>query len=188
MFAWPHLELTDYERRFVRYYKTGSYPGVLKRVYKIIINSLAVPDTEFDTAQLTDEIQIARRSRVFGLMFIGNLSAWRLQIQTASGEGFTATEPGSSVSPLVTAMVPGTVYDADAAVGEPPGATRQSQTQYGALIIEPNWELAPNTTLRFTGTLAAALDPTTDIRFLSIGVHVWEFPGMDRSHEREDLS
>jgi len=31
MFTWPSLELTEYEKKFVRVYKDGKYPGVLRR-------------------------------------------------------------------------------------------------------------------------------------------------------------
>jgi hypothetical protein len=192
MFTWPSLELTEYERRFVRYYRTSKggpggkgYPGVLKRVYRVDLISYAAPNSGFAAPQFQDTVQISRRSRVFGLVMYGDMASWRLRIETSSGEGFTSVEPQSSVDPLASAMVPGTYYNADAQIGEPPDAP-QNQKESGVLLLEPNWELAPNTTLVFRGTLADGV-PAEASRFLSIGVHVWEFPGMDMSEHRPEL-
>jgi hypothetical protein len=178
MFPWPNLDLTDYERLYVRPYKTNKYPGVLKRVYRVRLNNLAIEGTPFTAPQLIDNIQISRRSRIFGLMFWGDMASWRLLIRNASGETYTSFEPNTGLPPLVSAMVPGSLYNAQARIGEPPvGTNTQNQMQFGPLVIEPNWDLLPNQTLSFEGQLAAGLDPATDQRFLSIGVHVWEFPG-----------
>jgi len=177
MFPWPNLELDDYERRFVSVYRTDAQPGVLKRVYQIRLSSQANPDAvpPIGAPVFSDSIQIARRTRVFLLTFQGDVSAWRLGIQTTGGEQYSAPEPQTGLLPLVSAMTAGSPYNAGAAVGEP--AAVGSAIAY-PMAVEPNWELLKNTTLIFNGALTAPLDPTQDLRFLSIGIHVWEFPGM----------
>lgn len=191
MFAWPHLELTDYERRYVRPYRTKDKPGVLKRIYQANLISIADPGAGFPAVRFSDQVQISRRSRIFGLTFLGDTYAWRLGIRTSSGESFTNPEPRTALEPLVSSMAPGTFYNAEAHIGEPPIFEQQvfdtvnqhvsaewRNQRMVAMMIDPNWELLPNETLIFTGTLAQTLDPASDKRFLSIGVHVWEFPGM----------
>lgn len=178
MWPWPEIELTDYERKFVRPYPTAQHAGVLKRVYEVQLTSVAQPASDLPNIQLTDQIQIARRSRVFELIFTGDLASWHLDIETASGERFTPRQTANPNAPLVSAMAPGTLYDGLANIGEPPVAGAQQQTWTTRLAIEPNWELTPNETLIFTGALIAGLTVGVDQRFLAVGVHVWEFPGM----------
>ena len=189
MFYWPHLELTEYERRFVRIYKTDKYPGVLRRMYEVTLNTQETDSLNPSPAQpkLQAAVQITRRARVFGLTFSGDLSRWRLDIETASGERFTPKLDQSDGAPIVSSMVPGSVYSNLSHVGNPPpaldGDTGQwSQVSTSPLLIEPNWELLPNETLLFRGEPLA--DPNDDPPLvpddlhLCIGVHVWEFPGM----------
>lgn len=183
MWTWPDVDLTDYERRWVRLYATTvngkPYPGVLKRVYPIRLTSRPQVTAGFPAQRLVDRLQISRRARVFALVFGGDVYAWRLDIRTSGGEGFTSLEQGTALPPLVSAMCPGTNYNGLANIGEPPVAdNRQNSRQFSPLQIEPNWQLDPNTTLDFRGQLIAGLDPGIDQRFLLIGVHVWEFPGM----------
>lgn len=186
MFPWPTPELTENERRYVSYYKhvdskTGRVcPGVLKRIYQVELTSQAVPASGYPTAVFTDNVLISRRARVFALTFHGDLSAWLLNIQTGSGERFTVRQC------LVSAMTPGSLYDGLANVGEPVNPLEYSMGM-GALLIDPNWELIPNEPLVFEGELISTLDPAEDQRFLTIGVHVWEFPGMGfaTTEERE---
>lgn len=187
MFAWPRPELTDYEREHVRIYRTKNKPGILKRVYTVELRSIADADAGFPVAVFTGRVQISRRSRVFGLSFVGDTYSWRLGILTSAGTTFTNQEPTTGLSPLVQAMAPGSFYNAGAFIGEPPVTAfedvnnvqmrfRSQRTLLKA--IDPNWLLMPNETLNFEGALTAPLDPATDARLLSIGVHVWEFPGM----------
>ena len=195
MFPWPSLELTDWERQHVGYYTErvkradGSYytkPGVLKRVYPIDLARQDDDSADLE-AQLTDELQIARRTRVFGFSFTGDLGSWRLQIRTASGEALTGQERESGDAPVVSAMVPGTFYNEhpNTNIGAQPTADNaQNVHQYGALQIEPNWLLSPNTTMLFEGTIIDEANLTAnDQRILTINVHVWEFPGMDAELE-----
>lgn len=153
MFPWPHLELTEYEKNFVGAYKTDKKPGVLRRAYSVLLNNVAnatLPGQE--SIHLSAAVQIARRARVFGLTFATDLTRWRLNISTQSGETFTPTLIGQSL-PLVSTLAPG----------------------FGTLpmIIEPNWDLLPNQQLIFTGT---PLDVTAIV--LNVTIHVWEFPNM----------
>lgn len=124
MFFWPHLELTDYEKQFVAAYKIpptpenpNGKPGVMRRTYKCLLNSqVNVNVPGFERVHLSGSIQIARRSRVFGLTFSGDVHAWRLNIQNASGEQFTPKAPGIDgvLDPRVSAMVPGTSWNGGA--------------------------------------------------------------------------
>lgn len=195
MWTWPKVELTDYERQYVRYYKCTevitdasgkrrkhAFPGVLKRIYSVELTTAPQPEAGLPAPRLVDSVQISRRARVFGLTFSGDTSSFFLSIRTASGETFTAGDV------LVSAMVPGSLYNSLAAIGEPPQPIDpddqlQSGFQLGPLLIEPNWELLPNETLDFSARLTKPLAELEDVprRFLSIGVHVWEFPGMSYS-------
>ncbi len=96
---------------------------------------------------------------------------------------------------LISSMMPGGVQNADSWTGAllPALAQVLSTGGNGPAIIEPNWVLYPNTTLQFQATIATnwqlILDNPDDWEpeqvelanslQLAIGVHVWEFPGMD---------
>jgi hypothetical protein len=193
VFYWPNLELTEYEKQFARLYKTPSgIPGVLRRAYRVILNSL--PDANIpglEAAHTSGRVQISRRSRVFALSFAGDTSLWRLSIETASGERYTGVNPGApqtpstfpnantSKAPIVAAMCAGSFYSPLSAMGAPPSEIGEPDvssfpvvTEFRLpLIIEPNWELVPNETLIFDGV------PIVDTQaVLEIAVHVWEFP------------
>jgi hypothetical protein len=205
MFTWPTLELTEYERRWVRTYKEGPYPGVLRRAYEVFFNTVADPLTPgLEAVKLQGSVQIARRSRVFGLSFAGNLGSWRLQIETASGEQMT---PRSNDGyPIVSSMIAGSCWNALSALGDQVMIAQVNadgvqnslffgSSTEGPLLIDPNWELSPNETLRFIGTpfdnqLSAQYPPDPPAvaqKMLSIAVHVWEFPGMDGKSKEPGL-
>lgn len=207
MFNWPHCELTDYERKYVRLYKEGDYPGVLRRTYEIFMNTVADPLTPgLEDVKLKGTLQISRRSRVFGLGFAGRLGSWRLQIETASGEQMFPKSQQSDGYPVVSSLIAGSSWNALSALGDQPiiagletPATNLvssfwgSETQ-GPMLIEPNWELAPNESLIFWGT-PIDNEPTTEFpmtgtaqKLLAIAVHVWEFPGMDGKPNRGGIS
>jgi hypothetical protein len=199
MFAWPTLELTEYELKHVRYYKqpkldangnitNETWPGVLKRVYTAELFN--IPNTDIpkfaNGPVFENRVLIARRSRVFGITFTGDVSAWYLEIETASGEKYT------NAPCLVSSMCAGSNYNANSNIGSPAlgGAVAlagielvfQQDENFG-IMIEPNYQLLPNEALIFRGTPAAAIDALEETPFiqLSIGVHVWEFPGMGYS-------
>lgn len=197
MFYWPHLELTDYEKRFVAAYSTPAVPatksspaipgkpGVLRRLYKVILNNTAhagVPG--YEDIHLTGGVQISRASRVFGLTFSGDVHAWRLKMFLASGTEFTPKLSGG-VYPMVSTLSPGASWNLAATTMDQPDnltinavATRQIAMQQAPMIIEPNWELDQNETLMFDGEAQSV-----SALILEIGVHVWEFPGMTRGLE-----
>jgi hypothetical protein len=173
VFNWPHLELTDFEKESVaKYARDKGKPGVLKRVYRVgTFSPTARPEIDQPSPKFLDTVQVSRRSRVFGLVFSGNLGSWYIRIQDAAGELLTAqnfqelevTAPGQVINPppgcLVSSMFPGTVADADSWLGAGfPGAQNQNWPlqQVGPLVIEPNWVLYPNTTLQFEATIANA--------------------------------
>jgi hypothetical protein len=211
MWAWPNLVLTDYEKQFVRIYKSAKYPGVLKRVYKITLNDFADLDQRLPVIQLGDQIQIARRSRVFGLTFAGNLDSWRLQITNASGTLYTVRTPRTGLDPVVSSLVPSTMHNALAidSFPSPPGMILGSQSdaigpypqqapafmggqhQPAPLLIDPNWLLLPNETLIFNGTPLPVNYPDVEAGntpaplILHIGIHVWEFPKMGTAPAKE---
>jgi hypothetical protein len=177
MFTWPKLELTDWERRYVRPYsqevtlqdgRRVRLPGVLRRVYPRTISNIPL------TAPPAAQVQIARRSRVFGLTFSGDMSYTRLQITNATGTQFTMPDQRLGVFPYVTALLGGTPLMAGSILG-PSSALPVSQA--APWLIDPNWVLQPNETLIFNGMWAT----TESVRVLNIGVHVWEFPGMENA-------
>lgn len=199
MFTWPTLELTDYERKFVRIYKTKDYPGVLNRRYKITLNSQPNPKANLPQIQLAGQIQIARRSRIYALTFAGNTDRWRLNIANASGTNYTQKSPRGQLDPVVTSMVPGNLHNGlslggqvlPITLGTPgfgigPNFEGDGQvftgTQPYPLLLDPNWTLMPNETLIFTGTpidvSIAGEVPIIPPLVLNIGIHVWEFPLM----------
>ncbi len=204
MFFWPHLELSDYEKRFVAAYGTPEIKadpkkgikgspakaGVLRRIYRVILNNTVhAAVSELQNIHLEGQVQISRASRVFALTFSGDVHAWRLKISTASGTEFTPKLTGGTY-PMVSTLSPGASWNFSATNIKQPGnltinaiATRQIAWQQLPFIIDPNWELDPNESLLFNGE---AQDASALI--LEIGVHVWEFPGMIRGMEGPDQS
>lgn len=197
MYTWPALELTDYEKKFVRMYKDEKFPGVLRRTYEVFMNSVADPQVPLlNQIKLRGQVQIARRARVFGLTFAGNLGSWRLSIQLASGELMTPRSLQSDGFPIVSSMLAGSSWNALSALGDQTVVNFGSQTQFngsrtrGPLALDPNWELSPNETLIFEGTpvenQTVTATPMTGIaqKLLAIDVHVWEFSNMVGVTER----
>ena len=199
MFTWPNLELSDYERKFVRIYKDGNKPGVLRRTYKVVLNSPAQPNKNLPVEQLGGQIQIARRSRVFALTFSGNTDSWRLKITNASGTTYTVQDPRQHQDPIVSSMVPGNTSNAVSLGGLATPLTGlnsdgvgpdlqdfnifQDQNQPFPLLLDPNWVLMPNETLIFNGTpipVSVVINKQTVVPplTLTISIHVWEFPVM----------
>lgn len=192
MFTWPKLELTDYERKWVRPYKTATHAGVLKRTYeRTISNNPAIAAKP--GIQPSEQLQISRRSRVFALSFAGGLSATRLQITNASGTLYNVRDPRTAKFGYVTSMVGGSCYMQGSVIGRKgapqaqgtnlaPVAPTQlySSGEAGVLLIDPNWVLVPNETLIFNGDWSDLPDPASagPTIVLDITVHTWEFPGM----------
>ena len=208
MFAWPTLELTDYERKFVRIYRTKDKPGVLNRRYKLTLNSQAIPDQNLPQVTLSGNIQIARRSRIYALSFVGNLDRWRLNISNASGTQYTNKSPRGQFDPIVSSMVPGMYANALSLGGLVPPLAPLALNSPGIgpamgglpfllngqqpfpLLIEPNWLLSPNETLIFSGTpidvtFVKGQETVTPPLVLTICAHVWEFPVMGTAPAKE---
>jgi hypothetical protein len=183
MFTWPEVDLTDYERNFVRTYKTDKYPGVLKRIYQAQVYTAVNQEPLFTVARFSDQVQISRRSRIFGLTFVGDIDSWELEITNASGTLYTLHDNINNAPPVVSSMVPGTFYNRRANIGQVPAVNNtQIQMTSFPLLIEPNWVLLPNETLIFNAALTgAAAGEEDEAYFLGIGIHVWEFPKMGTS-------
>lgn len=184
MFDWPKLELTDYERQWVRPYKTKDHAGVLRRTYERTIYH--DPSQGGPNAQ----VQIARRARVLALTFSGALSTTRLQITNASGTLYNVRDARTGLFPIVSSLVGGSFAMAGSWLGQkivPPeyaaGAAGDLNVyittagEHAALLIDPNWVLTPNETLIFNGSWSEGDNVPDNVR-LNIAVHVWEFPGM----------
>lgn len=191
MFDWPQLELTEYERQWVRPYKTAKHAGVLRRTYERTISNNSAIEA-LPQLQPSQQIQLSRRTRVFAITFTGGLSTTRLQITNASGTLYNIADSRTGLFPYVSSMIGGTPYMFGSAIGRKQAPLTQGINQApvvptqvvmsgeaGALIIDPNWILTPNETLIFNGNWddLSAIDPLPDI-VLNIAVHVWEFPGM----------
>lgn len=193
MDSWPQCELTDWERKFVRLYKTSKMPGVLRRTYeRTISNNTQVPMRE--GLQPSEQVQISRRSRVFALTFSGGLSTTRLQITNASGTLYNVKDARTGKFGYVSSMIGSSPYMFGSTLGRKLAPTSQGTNdgvvlsqanvflsgESGVLMLDPNWVLMPNETLIFNGDwsdVEAAVDPDPTI-VLNITVHVWEFPGM----------
>ncbi len=188
MFAWPKLVLTDYERQWVRPYKTRVgdkiFPGVLRRTYeRTISNDPSISGREGLTPGA--QVQISRRSRIFGITFTGSVSHTRLQITNASGTLYTVRHARTGKDPYVSAMTGGTPYMVGANIGGKRNPNGALATDIGVvltgeqplpLLIDPNWVLTPNETLIFNGNWD---DAESEVPFvLNICIHVWEFPEM----------
>lgn len=186
MFFWPHLELSEFEKQFVGAYASPGKPGVLRRTYGVTLNNTAQPTIPgLENIKLQGQVQISRASRVFALTFTGDINSWRLKISTASGTEFTPRFPNGTY-PMVCSLSPAASWNiaafltAPAVVNAGVAGTEQISWMQLPLIIDPNWELDPNESLIFEGTVEAGA-PTNCI--LEIATHVWEFPGMVRAED-----
>lgn len=194
MNQWPELSLTDYERRFVRYYettqkdekgRTRNFPGVLRRIYPLLLSNLAYPAVGILNPILNAQLQITRRSRVFAFSFAGDLDSWFLNIRTASGESFTPGSPGTPDGGIVSSLVAGTPYHWQSQIARDTPSNVNQGTTGSLLEFEPNIQLASNTTLVFEGQANPPEASPGVLRriVLHITCHVWEFPGMTLSED-----
>lgn len=194
MNIWPEVDLTEYERLFVRTYKTLAkingkdvvLPGVLKRTYtRTLIN---IPDgTFFISPRFEESVKISRRARIFAIVFGGDVSAWSIRLQNSAGTLYTInTTPNSDNRTLVASMIAGSNYDIFSQVGVPPlnqpipELNFQEGSQSFPMYIEPNWELQQNDTFIINGLCHYPNEGEDAVRsVLSMTLHVWEFPGME---------
>jgi hypothetical protein len=194
MNIWPEVDLTEYERLFVRTYKTKAkingkdvvLPGVLKRTYtRTLIN---IADNEFYLAPKFEEsVKISRRARVFAIVFGGDVAAWSIRLQNSAGTLYTInTSPNSDNRMLVASMVAGSNYNFFSQVGVPPlnqpapVLNFQEGSQSFPMPIEPNWDLQQNDTFIINGLCHYPSTGEGAVRsILTMTLHVWEFPGME---------
>jgi len=185
MWYWPNLQLTEYEKEFCSMYKIpAGKPGVLRRIYRLQLASIAQPEQNIPLVSTIAKIQIARRSRIFGITFSGNLDSWRLSVKNTNGTQYTNPTPRTNLFPVVSSLIAGSLFSA-AALGSglgtpalpiplplPVGANPQPQSfgpaaefsgqtiqtrQNFPWLIEPNWVCQANETIIFEG---ADISPT----------------------------
>lgn len=189
MFTWPKLELTDFERLYVRPYaqtvtrkdgKKVNLPGVLKRPYaRTMSNDITI-------ANPSANIQVSRRSRLFALVFSGDISYTRIQLTNATGTMYTVPDPRTRLDPYVTALCASSMYILGSSIGGKPDfgdvtaigddIRLDTSQQVAPLLIEPNWTLMPNESFIINATFDT--DSGTAVRVLNVAAHMWEFPGM----------
>lgn len=172
---WPKLRLTPDEAIHVGKYADSRVgkkkPGVVRRAYPgtlILSATNRLPTYNF---------AVARRARIFALTFAGDLNAFLLQIQDATGEvvnmsPLSTTHFGTGANDLPygtfgSPPVPGPVF---------PGSSNVP------FIFDPNLLLLPNQTISVNGSSTAG-DAVEDAR-LDFVLHAWEFPGMEGSPDR----
>lgn len=189
MSYWPRLILTDEEKEWcVKYYDPNNpKPFVKRRMYPGFLQL---------TEQQRNPIQsfnIARRSRVFGIDFAGDLPQFKIRLKDVTGEEYTpdAVPPNLLVSGSgfnAMALWYGNTIVNSTALYPFRGALATGRYQ-NSYIFEPAIILAPNQTLTVEGqesqppvtvTPDPPLLPETIAPFrLDMTLHVWEFPGMD---------
>lgn len=170
---WPRLVLTDYEKKYIDKYTepNRNRRGVLRRFY---------PGSLVLTAEQrlpTFSQNIARRVRVFGITFSGDIEHFRVRIFDVTGEQYLANDM------YIPHLVGGYVQTQVGIFGglgtnpSPGGLT-------GVCIFNPNIVLAPNQTLSISGleTEPRGFDDTNENDYrVDFTWHVWEFPGMPGS-------
>ena len=173
MSYWPRLVLTDWEKRFLDKYTDPdtNRRGPLRRFYPAEL-------TLDETNRLpTDQIQISRRSRVFGISVAGDIEHFLITLTDSVGEQFTV---GAIPIPLLCPGYGQTQVGLFTGVGRQPLVGGINDIH----ILQPNIVLQPNQTLTIQGF------PTEPFNFNGEGqntykvdftFHVWEFPGMPGS-------
>lgn len=174
MSYWPRLVLTDYEKRFMQKYADpdDNRRGPLRRMYPGVLR------LDADTRLPVQNFNIARRSRVFGISFAGDIEHFRIQITDATGEQYTAVPVYvPHLAPGYAQSLPGVVNG----IGPQPLVGGFNDIY----IINPNILLQPNQTLTVSGfeTEPRGFIPSEgEFDFqIDFTLHVWEFPGMPGS-------
>lgn len=168
---WPTLELTEWEKQYVSYYREGNEKaGVLRRCYPLQMRATNLPDDH----EVLDQrfVPSGRRTRLFALTFSGDIDNWEITIATAAGE--LLTQDWASVSallnaPFLTPTLPTRVTN----------LPTQTFPGGGPLIFDPNVVLERTMTLLLQGRLIVPIDPQTPTRYvLNIACHCWEMPNV----------
>ena len=171
---WPRLILDDWEKRQIVKYNTpiDNRQSVKRKMYPGFLEL-----TENNRLP-TFPLNIARRAKIFGITFAGDIQHFRLTITDSAGEQFVA-------NPIhIPHLQPGYVqnaignYTPDVAAGYPLAGYSQ-----GPHIFNPAILLRPNQTVTFA---ALENEPAgfnqsepTNVYRVDFTVHVWEYPGMD---------
>lgn len=162
---WPRCQLSVEESKYVsKYFDPIKRRSVIRRTYTGFLTLDAIQ------RQPTFSFQIARSARVFALTASGDLTQFRIQLQTSSGEQFLA-EPiaASNVFGGYNQMPGSAIYPAFA------GATAGFPFSLAPFVLEPNIVLRPNQVLNLIGFEQA---PFAGISYyMEVCFHVWEFPG-----------
>lgn len=175
MSDWPRFQITPEEARFSSKYEDPrtNKQRVLRRIYTNEYNLSA------DLRRDSNQFQISRRCRVFGLTAAGDIDRFLVELKDSTGEQYTAGPvhlanllKGWSSAPYNSNSMNYPVDDPDPVV-----ATVEDR---GPFIQEPNIVLAPNQTLNIDVSPADLLDDQTSLR-VEISLHVYEFPGMPGS-------
>lgn len=164
---WPRLQLTAEEKQYVsKYFDPESKYTVKRRMYSGFLTLTNVQ------RQPTFGFQIARRVRVFGMTASGDLTQFRIQLQSSSGEQYL---PDAIAAPNLfggyNLLQPSAFY--------PPVPFTKSvgfPITFAPYIFEPNIVLDPNQILNLLGQ---GVMPFAGTNYrMDVVFHVWEFPGM----------
>lgn len=186
---WPRFRLTKSEsQRWTAYSNPDSKQKQV--LYRTYAGELQLSTTNKEDAE---NLQIARRARVFALTASGDVNNIEVQIYDSSGEQYTMGF--IPVSNLLLGAVPDfrslPILAQPQFTIQPPGAYGWLGGIIGGAdtvaphIFEPNIVLQPNQTLSIKGRCMHALTDTTpagsysavpETATLCFNVHVWEFP------------
>lgn len=171
----PELFLTEDERRFVRTYPDGKYPGVLPRVYTLspLVDTTIAGE---EGRAITRFLPSRRRTRVHSVTFSGDIGVWNVSVRTGSGELLVE-------SAAVTALLNGPQLTGAAFAPDWTAAVDLlARVQPGILAFDPNVVMSGSDQLLFEGVSALLGSLGENGRaVLNIAVHVWEFPGMEEA-------
>lgn len=174
MSYWPRCVLTPYEQKFMNKYPNpdDNRRGPLRRFYPGVLR------LDVDERLPTFNLNISRRSRVFGFSVAGDIEHFRVNISDSTGEQYTAD------TVYLPHLVPGYSQSLPGILGGV-GPTPTVGGLNDVYIFNPNVMLMPNQTLTFSGfeTEAPILfgEGETVAFQVDFVVHVWEFPGMPGS-------
>ncbi len=178
MAYWPRCVLNDYERKYITKYPSSenNVRGVLRRMYPADLELTAT------ARQPSFQFQTARRVKVFGITFAGDIEQFAIKLQTATGEQlFSDFIEVSLLTGGANSGLPGMV--AGVLQNTVPNLVSINPS-VDPLILNPAIELAPNQVLTVYGAPVTPRGypsiPAVDYR-LDMTIHVWEYPGMPGS-------
>ena len=185
MSFWPRCQLSDYEKKYLTKYPSpdNNVRGVLRRFMPGRLNlTQFLPNPAF-------QFQVARRTKIFGVTFAGDIEQFAIKFQTAVGEQlFTDFMEVSLLTGGSNTGLPGLI---EGIVSQP--ATPQTPNtgvmipSVNPFILNPAFELSPNEVLTVYGKAVVQRGwpfgedyPLRDYS-LSMTIHYWEYPGMPGS-------